>query len=567
MRRFFNGKTIILLLGVFLLLFMIWPSLNPFDPHIFDFHDTTQLSRVDQFTLNLKSGQIPPRLSPQYSFNMGFPMYNFYAPAAYWITSAFQLVGMSAVMALKLSFFLTVVLSFLAMYVFLTHFFKKESSLFGASLYVTATYFATEIVIRGNLSEAWYLVLLPLSLHLLYKNAEKSSKRQFFLTTIVLFLTLTVHNVFSLLSIPLFVIFILLLPKKKANIISLITALLLGSYFFIPAILESSFASAGALVKEYNYKDHFLCMWQLWKSNGWLFGSSLPGCDNDQMSFKLGKIPLIFGVLGIITLAYQLLIKKRIHKNSSVITFVASLTLMSLFMVLSYSQPVWTLFEKILALFQFPWRFNLYTMFGLAFLGSYFIDAIKLPLKTAIIIFLIAISFITAQKYFIKPMYDYPTYNKLFNSPEYVSEKGAYMIAEFIPSSVNRNYWSMFDPIDPRYRKMSINYKQPAESDKKLTIIKNDYFKKEIHTEKQSITALNIHYLPMWKIYVNGNEIVPSSLDTLGRPIITTAQSSTITISYQQTLIEKISNIITVLTFIVLIFYTTKFFPRLHENK
>ena len=225
LRRFY--KHILLSACFLLLLYITQPSLNPLDNTMFDFHDLTQAGRINQFALNLSEGQIPPRLAPEFSFNQGFPLFNFYAPFAYWVTTSINLLGVSVMSSLRLSFFLAFTFSFFTMFTLLRRLFNFLPSLLGATLYVTSTYFATEIMIRGNLAETWYLALLPLSLSLLISNSKKFTRKSFFFTTIILFFIFTVHNVFSLLSVGLFIVFSLLLPNKRINFVTIALALLL----------------------------------------------------------------------------------------------------------------------------------------------------------------------------------------------------------------------------------------------------------------------------------------------------------------------------------------------------
>jgi len=252
-----------------LIVYMTHSSLNPLKTDMIQFHDETQAGRITSFVANLRAGNIPPRLAADYSFNLGFPVFNFYAPTAYWITSMIALVGTSSIMAVKISFLLTVILSFLAMLYFLTRFFDYYSSILGASVYVTSTYFATEIVIRGNLAECWFLVFLPLTLGLLKENSKVLNKRIYIMTVLSAALLFTSHNMLSLVTMPLVFIYSMLLPHWRRNLVALGIAVLLDSYFLVPAYLESGLVQAKELAKVYNYKDHFLCPWQLWTANGW----------------------------------------------------------------------------------------------------------------------------------------------------------------------------------------------------------------------------------------------------------------------------------------------------------
>ena len=70
---------------------------------------------------------------------------------------------------------------------------------------------------------------------------------------------------------------------------------------------------------------------------------------------------------------------------------------------------------------------------------------------------------------------------------------------------------------------------------------------------------INIHYFPYWQIFINHLRYFPDKFDSLGRPIINLKLPSAIVVKYEQTMIEKIGNIISIITFIGLfIIYKTK---------
>ena len=87
---------------------------------------------------------------------------------------------------------------------------------------------------------------------------------------------------------------------------------------------------------------------------------------------------------------------------------------------------------------------------------------------------------------------------------------------------------------------------------RKIDIQQNTpFFKKAVVDSKKVV--INVSYLPYWKIFVNDKNIIPDKLDYLGRPILDLEKSSIITIKYEQTLIEKVSNVISITTLLILI--------------
>ena len=172
-------KKIIIFLTLLILIFTIGKNLLPFEDRMFDFHDESQPARIQQFVLNIKSLQIPPRIAPNMSFNLGYPVFNHYAPFSYWVTSFINILGFDIFDSLKLSFLLAIILSFLFCFLFLQEFFDFKPSLLAAILYATSPWIAVEIFIRGNLGEVWFMALLPIIFWSLYKNSQ--SKNQLFL--------------------------------------------------------------------------------------------------------------------------------------------------------------------------------------------------------------------------------------------------------------------------------------------------------------------------------------------------------------------------------------------------
>lgn len=519
---------IIVLIGV---VSLIGKSLNPFDPRMFDFHDDTQAARIQQFALNIKAGMIPPRVAPDLSFGLGFPVFNFYAPFSYWITTAIHLIGVPIPIAIKTSFLLAIVSAFIAMYLFLQRFFSEEASLLGGAFYSSSIWFAIEIFVRGNLGEIWFLALFPLTLYVLHLHSEKPNRVTFVLSTLILSSLFTVHNVLSLVSLIIVGSYILLLPHKKQLLSIFVLALILSSYFLIPAFLESRLTYASFVAEKTNYQDHFLCLKQMWTAPTWEFGGSGPGCDADTMPFVLGKIHIVLGLLG---MGAFLLRFRREKKHKKIYSFIGIIGLVSLFLTLYSSSFIWNLFASVFSLFQFPWRFLVFGSFLLAFFSGYLFNVIQIPYRKIVTLIFIVIILFTSSKYFSKPWL-YSTNEILINlaSEKYITQKAAYHMAEYLPKTADYDYWRSFE-------------------NNPMKFVKAPPFQKEYFGNRGGTITLNIHYFPFWRIMINGKEYIPGSFDKLGRPVISVSESSTIVVNYQQTLIEQLGNIFTIVASVLM---------------
>src|SRR3989344_2036537 len=177
-------------------------------------------------------------------------------------------------------------------------------------------------------------------------------KKRLFITALMLSFLFSVHNIFSLLAVFMLLIYSILIKNKYA-LVSVAGGLLLSAYFLIPAIVELPFVHARDVATLTQYKDHFVCPWQLWYSP-WGYGGSTTGCQLDGMSFMLGKLHLIMGFVGLGLLLFKIGTKRKVH-NMTIPISIAVLLVGSIFMATKYSAPVWHMFEGMLSLFQFPW--------------------------------------------------------------------------------------------------------------------------------------------------------------------------------------------------------------------
>lgn len=554
-------KKIIVFITLLVLTFTIGKNLLPFGSRMFDFHDESQAARIEQFVINLKSLQIPPRIAPNMSFNLGYPVFNHYAPFSYWVTSFINLIGFDIADSLKLSFLLAIILSFLFCFLFLREFFDFKQSLLASVLYACSPWIAVEIFIRGNLGEVWFMTLLPIIFWSIYKNSKSKKSIIFLLTSIVLSFGLIVHNALSVILIPMVLIFAFLLPNIKKNLLSLLFGFLLSAYFLIPGVLELSSTIASTRVDLLGYPEQLLCAWQLWTTPFWGYGGSSPGCI-DGMSFMLGKPEILIGFIGLISLIsrmFYLKSTKNLHKKR-VIGFMILLTIVSTFMTTYYSYSLSKILSSYIGWIQFPWRLLTISLFGLGFIAG----GIIIPKKFAKLSFLLIVLAIIVpfynSKFFLKDTINKTKYNNNFLSEWYIEKAVAYKVSEYLPKTADYKTWLKYEP-----KKDSSERKDSTLTDAKfihsldgkdVQITKNAYFYKTATTDSSTV-LINIHYLPYWQIFINRQRYIPDKFDSLGRPIINLRSPSNIIVKYEQTDLEKLGNLITILTMIGLIIYVT----------
>lgn len=539
-------KKILFFLVFIAVIFFLGHTLNPLDDRMFTFHDDTQTARVQQFTININNGIIPPRVAPEVSYRLGFPVFNFYSPFSYWIATAIHFVGFASPIAVKTAFLLAVLLSFIFMLSYLRLFFKLPASLLGAVAYSSSLWMAVEIFVRGNLAEVWFIALLPLAFYFLTLNSRNTTRLVFALTAIVLGAIFTVHNVFSLLVVMIFICYSLLFPHKKRNIIAIILGLGLGAYFLIPALLELRLTYAAQVATLTHFQDHFLCLNQLWSSSHWGYGGSAPGCVKDDMAFTLGKIHIVLGALGLGVYLFHFLTKRKEPRY----LFIAVIGIGGAFLTLYASQSLWHLLAQVFSLFQFPWRFLVFPMFALAFFAAYGINQLPDFFKTVTSAILIFVLLFTSSKYFTKPwLYQTNEYMSMYGNANYIERKAGYNMAEYLPRTADYAYWRSLEG-----KKPNLQTDKPAISqDADLTVLTDGPFRKEISVKSAGTVILNMHYFPFWTIYINNSYYMPTQFDKLGRPIVRIAVPAVIHVFYEQTITEQLGNTVTILAFLIVI--------------
>ncbi|HLL61024.1 MAG TPA: hypothetical protein VK338_04860 [Candidatus Nitrosocosmicus sp.] len=537
-----NRKTrIFVLLCVLLCLtFFLGKDLNIFRNQMFEFHDISQGARVQQFALNLETLHIPPRMAPDFSFGLGMPVFNYYAPTSYWITSFLHIIGFNIINALKLSFLLAILGSFISSFLFLKQFFKYYESLFGAVVYSTSLYIAVDIFVRGNLAETWFITLFPLALYTIFKTAKTYDKRYFALNILVLTLLFSVHNILSLFSIPILLVYVILLDNKKLNIIAFILSILLSAYYFLPLFLESNLVYAQEIAKQTDYRLHFLCPFQLWNSP-WGYGGSIEGCTSDGLSFKLGRpqAMLLLGGLSLFILNFIKDKKKNLYKIG---LFLLIVTMSSFFLTTNVSSFLWSIFEPFLAIVQFPWRFISFSLIGIAYMSSYFISTVNIPYKSVIILMGVSGILFINSKYFHGQLIQNDVFEQKYLSDEFIQKNAAYKVPEYLPKDADYSYWKNLE----NKNTSELKYKS-------ATIMNDNSFNKTIKPSSNEV-ILPIHYFPNWQILVNDKVYYPNRLDALGRPILVGLNNQKIHINFHQTSTEKLGNTITIFTFILIIY-------------
>ncbi|MDD4785346.1 MAG: glycosyltransferase family 39 protein, partial [Candidatus Shapirobacteria bacterium] len=374
------GKNLIFFLILFVSIIPTFYSLLKSDYYVM--HDDTQMIRQLEFEKCLKDGQIPCRWSPDLGYEYGYPLFNFYPPMPYIVGQFYRTLGFSFMNSVKFSAATQIILSTFFMYLLVKAIFGQIGGLFSALFYAYAPYHALNIYVRGAYNEAWATVFFPLIFYFSYKLIKTGKSQNIIglaLSYSGLFLS---HNPMLLTFTPFFLAWSLfwLIIEKKINFsrqiikqlplffkffLSGLLALSLSAFFVLPMVFETKYTQIETMFQGYyQYHVHFVSLFQLFISNLWNDGASVPG-PNDGLSFMIGYLHWILPLIIFLFSSFLLIKKKLLDKKIIISLFLFLLALLSIFFIHNKSTFLWQIFTPFQKI-QFPWRFLNHTVFLLS---------------------------------------------------------------------------------------------------------------------------------------------------------------------------------------------------------
>lgn len=559
------AKKFLPLIAVIILSFWaVKPLLNP---GFFPVHDDTQVARVFEMSKSLKDGMFPVRWVSDLGFGYGYPIFNFYAPLAYYAGSVFNLAGLDALFATKIMIGLGIVLAGIFMYLFAKELFGEAGGVVASLFYIYAPYHAVDIYVRGDVAEFWAYAFIPLAFYGLWKIYKEKKFINVAIGAAGYAGIILSHNLTAMMVTPFLAVFMLMLiavsyrKKQTKSSLYLISVLLGGlvvsCFYWLPAISEMKYTNVLSQIGTggFRYFDNFVCPEQLW-SSPWGFGGSAPGCV-DGLSFMIGKLHILISIASVI-LAFLLLFLKKHKGDKERLTIIILLFIgfvFSALMTLEVSKPLWQAIP-LMDFFQFPWRFLVMASFFGSVLAGSFIWVIGLfPVKKylphltfeaalILIVLLIAVS----MKYFVtSPIKEsssgaysgiYGSNSGLYTTDYYIKWFASGLTHEYLPKGF-------------------IIPKSPAQvSNGKVKIVSGKVLINNLERKptgyaftadviNPSSVIVPIAYFPFWHISVDGkagNYSIGNNGIIFNLPI----GKHQIIMKYDQTPVESLSDIISI---------------------
>lgn len=476
-------------------------------PGFYEPQDLHHVADIFQMYRAATSGQLPPRLGPDYLWGWGYPLFNLYYVLPFYIGAAFYGLTKSLTGAFEFVFVLSIIASVVGMYLFLREFFGKIASLAGSILYLYTPYRAVQVYVRGAMGEALAMAILPFVFWASAKTVKTPNRLNIFLLAVSLALLILSHNYLWLLTAPFLVLFCLKLVyvKKaglktvKALIIGVLLAAGLSCYWWLPAAKEFNLVSS---LTPFLLEDHFPFIKQLLLPS-WGYGASLPG-PYDGMSFQIGIVNLAAVVLA---LGFVFL-KRKIPRQMRLIVLFALFGFgVAAVMMNIRTLPIWKLLP-IYQFVQFPWRLLFLTTFFSALLAAFIVDCLP---RRVVLFSGLAVAFfsLVATWGYFKP-------SALVNKPD-----EAYLTRMFAVSSegedrksVSEDYinWSEDYLLLPSgITKPDRLYEPKIAGDENLKVadiekISPINYKAEVEAQGPSEVAFYSLYFPGWVALLDGKE-------------------------------------------------------------
>ncbi len=532
----------------------------------FNMHDDLQMMRQLEMEKCFRDLQIPCRWVPDMGYGYGFPLFNYYPPLPYLVGQVIRLTGVSFITTVKLTFFLSFVLSAVTMYILAREFWGRLGGVLSSVFYVWAPYHAVDVYVRGAMNEAWALAWVPLILWASFKliaekviatgpaarsshptssppTVEQSGRvagarwdslrsrhpsllllnlRWIVILALSWAALLLSHNVMVLIFTPVFAIWCLLWlyrgyawSRIPQLLISGIWAFGLAAFFSIPVILEQRLVHVDTLTQGYyEYIAHFADINQLFFSRFWGYGPSVWG-ENDGMSFQIGHIhwilALVIGSLVLVKLAR----KGKISTNSLLaISYMLTFGFATAFMAHVRSTPIW-LALPFLSIVQFPWRFLTIVILSFSFVIGALVPLLNGKRRwTLVLVVILLVTVMLFNKDYFKPYRMGPlTDEEKFANAAWELQQTA-GIYDYLPKT------SRIAPQGPRTTLAEIT---SGEGDISDTSEGTNWAKFKIAIESESAKArINIFQFPNWRVFIDGEETeITGDDDELGRMHIT----------------------------------------------
>ena len=534
-----------ILLIVFSILISIPVILPFFHVGYFPTHDGEwAIVRLGDMFRTLRDLQIPARYSGNLNFGYGYPLFNFTYPSPYYFGVFFHFLGFGFVNTIKILFAGSVILSAFFMFLASRALWKNTwGGIIAATLYVYFPYRMVDLYVRGSIGESLSFVLFPLLFYLAVKLIDKPSSLLIACISASIGILVSTHNIMTVLFMPLYVVFALLLAvfKNKRAIkpffISAILGAGLSAFFWVPALFEKN----NILLSQISIADRNLYFVKFGQFIFPSWGYGVP-TDPNGFSYQLGSVHLVIFIVIILSLLFLFLRNKNNFKEyfvkiACVLIVIAAFYI---FLLFKSSEFLWRL--PLLSEINYPWinlgilGFLISLLAGILcknVVGRYF------AVVLAIIAVFIVLPYAKPQRYINNPDSYY-----LSNDATTTSSN------ELMP------LWVKKIPLQRVDKKVEILTGKGEITNLLFNSKQVDF---SINAQSETTVRINTIFYPGWKIFVDKINTEISYNNEQGvMEIQIPSGSHVVRANFEETPLRLTSDIISLTSVVVLLFFIVK---------
>lgn len=465
----------------------------------------------------------------------GQPVFTFYPPLAYYFAEFLHILGFSYTNSIKTTIIISFFISGIFMFIYVNKITNNRTAAFiSAVAYIFFPYHLVDSHLRGDLTETFSFIFLPLIFYYLHEATRNSSISSSIYAGISYALLILTHILVAYIFILfIFIYFVLSFADRKSQprklfvlfaVFSWIT-LTISSFYWVPALIERDCVNFAFITSEpFNILNHYIYIPQLLLQSEWVWGSSGPGLYN--------TMPLGLGLFSIIIIIFSLALFLNVNfKGKNNKNFFIICVLLSCLFTTNYGLPI----LKIIPLMeniQFPWRFLIVTAFACSVLAGYLTNYLFKDIsESSPIVFILF-------------------FMVLISSYNMISIPGGYIDVEPNIDDVPLFYRDEYLPVYKNVVYDALPNDHPDiiyDGKYALEERRSTYWKVYTYSNETLKLEMKIFYSPHWNCFIDGNESIINVSEIGTIYFNAPAGHHIIELKYCNTIISAVSKMITII--------------------
>ncbi len=355
------------------------------------------LQRVRSLSEALAAGVLFPRWFPDFAFEYGHPILNYYAPGFYYPPALLHLTGLGLIDAVRFTLALLFGLSGVAMYALLRTWVSVSAALVGTLFFLAFPYRLYDLFIRGALPEFAAFLWLPLVLLIAAAIGRDLRRPRDGLDSLRTGLS---RNVVSLLAGAVIWMMLVLTHNLTAMMAALTLAgllvvaylvdrfgpssqragwqsmiwgflplflgVLLAAWYIAPAFLESAWVGIGADPVSTGFTNHFVGWRQLFD---WSPTYTYVSVAEPTVPLPAYLLVLVVAGLFILPIVYRTALLQPL-------VFALTMIAVAVWLTTESSAFLWQATAPVLGKLQFPWRWQTIIALGAGLIAAVIVELI-----------------------------------------------------------------------------------------------------------------------------------------------------------------------------------------------